>query len=445
MDSVVRWLATVLCCWGALGAYAGEAKGPSKLELSGAEHRMKAFEFRVQRMHGQPFKLGHNENDVLKRIKALTQKYPDDARVKALFARARTAIIASKGETVEVKPQAVVFRENAKKLRLLFAEESEKAYKAYLGKVSGEKGVITKPFPSPDPMKVDVDEYEGRTVVLEGFQYPDNEFTFMASQYCYAGSGTRGYYFVQLNNRAWVSVREAVRRYTRALGVEIPQQVGWTLVGKITGVHMLAPEAGKARKVMTAHLGWLVEPRGLYVPGYTFTEFQPQLELGATWAGEERAEEIKSSMYTVRDVPPDVKPKRLVEIFATAIMERNHKLYLDCIDPERRKTPKGLSRINYHWDLHLHRFATFYVRVDVGEPKVRVLRGFDPGSEFDSIFLTPEERKKVAATSEPLLEEAFVTSKAYDERGRQYGSPKPHFLWRKAKKRWYIINYPQPF
>ena len=34
---------------------------------------------------------------------------------------------------------------------------------------------------------------------------------------------------------------------------------------------------------------------------------------------------------------------------------------------------------------------------------------------------------------------------AYDERGRQYGSPKPRYLRRVEKGRWYITNYAQPF
>jgi hypothetical protein len=126
-------------------------------------------------------------------------------------------------------------------------------------------------------------------------------------------------------------------------------------------------------------------------------------------------------------------------------MEKNHKLYLECIDPRRRQTPKGISRINYHWDLHQHRFATFYVKVVVEKPRVWTVEGFDADDEFDKTFLTAEELAKIAATSKPLVEAAEVKSKAYDERGRQYGSPKPHFLRRVAKKRWYITNYAQPF
>jgi len=441
-----RW-AAVLCCWGAMGALlavAAEPQGPSKLELSGAEHRMAAFEAHVQRMRGQPFALGFNEKDTLKRIKALCEKYPNDERVKALFARARKAIVASKGDTVDVKPGAVAFRENGKKLQLLFAEEGEKQFNTLMARVQAEKSALLKPFPSADPTKTNADDMVGRSIVLPGFRYPENEFTFFSSQYCFVGSGARGYYYVQLNNRAWVGAREALRRYCRQLGIEIPQDVEWTIIGKIAGVHLLVPQAGK-KKTKSAFVGWLVDPTAIYVPDYTLAVSKPELELGGAFAGEERVDAIKSPMYTVRSVPDDVTPERLVEIFATAIMEKNHELYLDCIDPRRRETLKGIARINYHWDLHQHRFATFYVKVVVGKASVWTVEGFDANDEFDSIFLTEEERKKIAATAKPLVESAEVKSKAYDERGRQYGSPKPHFLRRVAKKRWYITNYEQPF
>ena len=444
-----RRVFALLCgCWVALAsaewARAAEKKGPGKLELGGAEHRLEQFEEKLERMRGQPFKLGYVEREALRRIKALHAKYPDHPKVKEIFERARKAIIASKGETVEIKPGAIAFRENAKKLRQLFAAEADKQFRAYLDKVKAQKNAITKAFPPPDPTKTSVSSMEGRTVVIQGFRYPDNEFRSFGSQYCFVGSGARGYYYVELNNRAWFGAREALRRYCRALGTEVPQEVEWTVFGKIIGVHLLIPQAGK-KKTKSAFVGWLVEPGALYVPGYTFAVADAELELGGRFAGEDRVDEIKGPMYSVREVPKDATPERLVAIFGTAIMEKNHTLYLDCIDPNRRKTPTALSRIDYHWDLHQHRFATFYVKVEPQKARTWVVEGYDPESKFDVIFLTPEERRRIAAASKPLVEAAEVKSKAYDERGRQYGSPKPFFLKRLAKTRWYITNYAQPF
>ena len=429
--------------WAAAKAPTGK-EGPGKLELSGAEHRMDNFEEKIKRMRGQVFKLGPLETETLKRISALKEKYPDDPKVQELFERARKAIIASKGEAVEAKPDWARFRDNAQRLLQLFADEGEKAHEAFQAKALATKDPITKAFPPPDPRKVNADTVIGRTVILAEFQYPENEFMSLSRQYCYVGSGARGYYYVDLSDRGWLGAYEAVRRYRKELGVEVPQKVQWTIIGEIVGLHYLVPQAGK-KQTMRGQLGWLVEPKAIYIPGYTFAAADPKLELGGTFAGEERAEAIKSAMYTVKSIPDDATPERLVEIFSIAIRERNHKLYLDCIDPARRNTPKALSRVDYHWELHQHRFATFYVHVKIEPAKISVVQGFDASSSVESAFLTEADKEKIKKTSEPLVEQAEVKSLAYDERGRQYGSPKPHFLKRSEKKRWYITNFDQPF
>jgi len=100
----------------------------------------------------------------------------------------------------------------------------------------------------------------------------------------------------------------------------------------------------------------------------------------------------------------------------------------------------------YHWEWHQHRFATFYCHVTVGKATTRVLEGFDSGEgSVEDFFLTDEQKAKIKKHAKPLVEEAELKTTAYDERGRQYGSPKPRFFRRVEKKRWYITNYPQPF
>ncbi|HPK07697.1 MAG TPA: hypothetical protein PK773_07800 [Aminivibrio sp.] len=183
----------------------------------------------------------------------------------------------------------------------------------------------------------------------------------------------------------------------------------------------------------------------IYIPGVTFAFYDPADELGGSFAGEERMEEIKDPLYTVRYVPRDVEPERLVEIFAASVKEKNFELFLDCIDPDRKKTRTAQSLIRYHWDLHLERFATLYVHVTTGEAKIDVISGFDTGTGVEDFFLDEEQKEKIREISGEVVEQALVTTRAWDERGRQYGSPKPHFLIRKNKGRWYINNFEQPF
>ncbi len=189
----------------------------------------------------------------------------------------------------------------------------------------------------------------------------------------------------------------------------------------------------------------IVQPVAIYVPGHVFAIRDSGHPEGGSFAGEEQMEAVKGPMYTVRAVPEDVTAERLVEIFSVAIKEKNYPLYLDCILPDRRKTRNAESLARYHWDLHLERFAELYVHVTVDPAKVEVIRGFDDKGEWETYFLDEEQRATVGQISDALVEQATVLSMAWDERGRQYGSPKPHFLRRMDKGRWYIENYEQPF
>jgi hypothetical protein len=421
------------------------AKEPSKLELSGAEHRLDNFEFQVKRAKGQPIPLSHDAREALERIAKLKQAFPNHPKVLELFERARKALLQSKGETTEIPPDMLRYRENEVKLRKMFAERGEQEWTAWSDAKHKTARFLEKPFPPPDHAEVDYEEVIGHYVVLEDFFYPSNEFRDLGRQFVFVGSGTRGYYFVQLSNRAWLGAYEAVRRYKRLICHDVPEGGRWTIVGRITGLEMLVPEAGE-EKTRSAAWGWNVVPEAIYVPDRTFAVADGELELGGAFAGEADMEALKSGLYTVTSIPEDATPERLAEIYAIAIKEKNYPLYLDCIDPDRRKTPTALSRIAYHWDLHQQRFANLYCHVVVGEAQVTVLRGFSNADEdLESVFLTDEERKKIQEHSEPLLEHAELKTQAFDERGRQYGSRKPRFFRRLERGRWYITNYDQPF
>lgn len=418
--------------------------GPSKLELSGAEHRLVKLEKQVQRAHGQPFKLNFEGREALERIKKLNDKYPHDTKVKELFKRARVALLASKGEVMQITPQMLAYRENEKLMTQRFFDIAKTQWDDYQKTLQQDKKSIIKTFPAPSHKEVGLDQLKGRHVVLDDFIYPTNMFRSFGRQMLFVGSDIKGYYFADLSSSSWLGTYEAVKRYRRLINQDVPEGMKWTVVGKITGLERLIPQAGK-KKTKSPQWGWRVEPVAIYVPDRTFTVADKQLENGGTFAGEKQMEAIKSAQYTITKIPDDVTPERLVKIYATAIKEKNYPLFLDCIDPKWRQTPTALGRIMYHWDLHQHRFATFYVHVEVQEAYIMVIKGFDAGDDLESAFLTKEEQQDIKKTSEPLVEQAELKTVAYDERGRQYGSPKPRFLKRKEKGRWYITNYPQPF
>ncbi|MBM4030855.1 MAG: hypothetical protein FJ291_03620 [Planctomycetes bacterium] len=427
-------------------AKAPEGKeGPGKLELSGAEHRMDSFEEKVKRMRGQPFKLGALETETLKRIAALKDKYPDDPKVQELFDRAQKAVMASKGETADLPEDALAYRENQKKLTKLFFDIAEKEWAAYQQKLKDGGKLLRRAFPPPDHKEAPAEEVVGKYVLLDNFTYPANQFMDVGREFCFVGTPSRGYYYVVLSSRAWLGPYEAVKRYRRFINSDVPEGMAWTLVGKITGSDLLVPQAGE-QKTLAAHWGWTVEVEAIWVPGRTFAVVQPDDERGAAFAGEATMEQTKSAMYTIKEVPKDVTPERLTEIYVTAIKEKNYPLYLECIDPDRRKTPTARDLCMYHWEWHQKRFASWYCLVKVGKAETNVRQGLDTSEDnIELKFLTPEQVAELKKRAGETVLDAELATQAFDDKGKQYGSPKPRFFKKVGDGRWHITNFAQPF
>lgn len=129
----------------------------------------------------------------------------------------------------------------------------------------------------------------------------------------------------------------------------------------------------------------------------------------------------------------------------TAIKEKNYDLYLDCIDPERKKTPTALSLIKYHWDLHQERFLREYVHAVMDKAKIYTTKGFDEGNEQENFFLDDDQKDILRKTQGEQVQRAEVDSRAYDQNGKQLGSPHPHFLIKRGAGRWYVSDYAARF
>lgn len=422
-----------------------KSAGPSKLELSGARHRLDGLEQKVKLARGQPIKLGPLETEGLKRIWEMREKFPENAEVQDLFERAQKAVMASKGELMDLPKGATAYRENEKKLQALFEKEAQTEWSAFLEKAKASTKLVERAFPPPSHREVGVEEMAGKLVVLNNFFYPANQFIDGGREFVAVGGPLRGYYYVEISNRAWLGAYEAVKRYRRFINRDMPETLAWTLVGRVTGIDLLVPQAGE-EKARPAAWGWVVEPVAIYVPERTFATADPQLELGGQFAGEPKMEEIKTSLYTVKAVPKDVTPEQLTEIYVTAIKEKNYPLFLECIEPGYRQTPIARSLCLYHWDWHQHRFATMYCHVKVAPAKVRVVKGVDEGEDnIENKFLNPEQVAELKRRSGKTVREAELSSQAFDERGKQYGSPKPRYFRKTDDGRWYILNYAQPF
>ena len=164
-------------------------------------------------------------------------------------------------------------------------------------------------------------------------------------------------------------------------------------------------------------------------------------ESSGTFFGEEEVEKIKDGWYTVKSIPDKVDPKRLMEIFATAIKEKNFELYAQCIHPDRQRSDTGKSLLRYHWDLHQERFQKEYVHALFDEPEITVIKGFAGGDDLDDFFMSADQKSAVSKGSGEVEEMAIVMSRAYEESGKQRGSKNRHELRRKGTGRWYVNTY----
>ena len=146
--------------------------------------------------------------------------------------------------------------------------------------------------------------------MLEDFQYPTNEFFAMGREYVFVGSGTAGYYYVDIGGRSWLGPYEAVKRYRRLINSDVPEGGPWTLVGRIKGSQLAVPQAEK-EKTIPAFWGWVVEPVAIYVPDKTFALYKPRPgKRRGSFAGEEQMEDIKGQFYTVKAIPDDVTTRK---------------------------------------------------------------------------------------------------------------------------------------
>lgn len=91
---------------------------------------------------------------------------------------------------------------------------------------------------------------------------------------------------------------------------------------------------------------------------------------------------------------------------------------MDASDPKRLEGPRARSLAMYPWDWHEVRFRDFHVHTTVEKVEKTMVKGCAAGNDLESFFLTDEQKAQGKKTSEPSVERATVTTKAWDERGR---------------------------
>lgn len=409
-----------------------------------AEYHVKEFEKEVELQHGGDKTKYINKQNALDRVQALKLAYPDNPEIEKLFQRTKTALMKSKGDYATVDPAWLKYRVDEENLRKKISALGDEEWNRILASTVDPAKIVAKEFPAPDPKKVSIEELKGSFVVLTDVEYPNNQFYGGTGEFIWHGKPSSGYYFVLLDGRHWIGPYEAVKRYRRLVDSSLADVTKFTILGKITDITAEIPAAGE-EKNGRYEMGWVVEPVAVKVPDHVVAVYDEKADSSGRFIGEEQVAQIKDSWYTVKSIPADVKPERLMEIFMTAIKEKNYDLYLDCIDPERKKTPTALSLIKYHWDLHQERFLREYVHAVMDKAKIYTTRGFDEGNEQENFFLDDDQKDILRKTQGEQVQRAEVESRAYDQNGKQLGSPHPHFLIKRGAGRWYVSDYAARF
>lgn len=414
-------------------ALAEPQRAPKK-DVDFANYYLKEFEAEVKRAGGNANTLFRNKNEALNRIQALMKAYPQDAAVLALYDRARSALMMSKGNYQQITPAMVAYLNNEKQLREKYAQLSVAKWNELL---KGREP-ITKVFPSVDPLKcTDETNPTDKTIVLPGVKFPENQFIGASGEYIVVGKPSTGFYFVNIGGREWLGPYEAIKRFRREVDASIGESLNFTVLGKITGPAFEIP--GNRRTNMA--WGWVVEPEALYIDGHVVATFNANHDKSGSFVEEDKVAGIKEGWYTEKDVPDNASPERVMEIFLASIKEKNYDLYLKCINPERYKTETAESLVRYHWDLHQQRLHGEYVHASFDKAKITVIKGQDEKNDLENFFLDDAQRDHLIRMQGEKVEQATVTSQAFDANGKQVGGKNVHKLIRKGGGRWYVDDY----
>jgi len=432
-------LVAALSACAALSGASPADEGRIKMLVGQADFYVREFEKEVALQRGGEKMVWHSKRTALEKVRDLKMKYPDDPQVEALFRRVKFALKRSKGDFTDIQAEWMQYLKNENQLRELISKLGEEEWARIIG--SHREGMIEKAYPTPDSAEVSLDDLKGKYVLLEDVEYPANQFYGVTSEFIGCGKPSSGFWFIDLAGRDWLGPYEAAKRYRRLVDSSLQDVKKWTVLAKITGITAENPLGGEEGPGGT-YFGWIVKPVALKVPGHLVAVRDKDAESSGRFIGEERVEGIKEKWYTVKEVPQDVAPDRLMEIFMTAIKEKNRDLYFQCIEPERLGGKYSEDEVkNYFWDLHQERFHGEYVHATFSKPKITVQKGFDRDDTLQNFFLDDDDRETLEKIGGEKVEEAVVESIAYDKNGKQLGTPHPHRLRRKGGGRWYVLDY----
>jgi len=401
-------------------------------ELARVRYELSKVEQKLKDAAGMAIELSEYDRLAFTMVKELAEKFPQGEGVAKLVAEARDLYRAAKGVAMEITPEMLAYRKRAANLAEAVARETATEWEALHLEVLGDLGYLEKPFPVQHPPEVSVEDMEGRRLILADVPFERALFPQSGVRWLAVGEPSKGFYWIWLGDPSFDALFEALRRYRSQVRQVVPEM--WTFVGEVVGADVLAPGGGKPGEGM-AYPGWVVRPTAIYLPKTVLLVPDATREDGARFSGEDKLADMLS--YSIKSVPDDVTPERLIEIYITALKEKNWDLHLACIDPQQHEHGPQLDHFRYTWEIQqkgIERLHAHAAPAEVGE--IVVTRGFvDQGLE--SFF--GDEGAKPPNPSEKE-ERVRVTVRLFDEHGQQTVRQRYVTLIRRGGGRWYIYS-----
>lgn len=154
-------------------------------------------------------------------------------------------------------------------------------------------------------------------------------------------------------------------------------------------------------------------------------------------------------LYTVKQLPDEYSPETLLDVFVTAIKEKNYELYLSCIHPDEKRTVVQKNWLQRKWDIFQRRFTRDIVEVRINtKDEIRIIQGGASSEEKSLLeqFVDSDEVDDITDDGLPRSELLTLWLKLYDETGRIREYKKPLTLKRDEKVkgfRWFVYSgYP---
>ena len=299
-------------CLGTAALAAAPAPDEAALQrrIGYADYYVREFEKEVALQRGGEKMVWRNQRTALEKVRELKVEYPDDPRVDALFRRVRSALKRSKGDFVDIQAEWTQYLHNEDNLRQLISKLGEEEWTRIIE--SHKEGMIAKAFPAPDSAEVSVEDLKGKYVLLEDVEYPAKQFYGASGEFIWCGKPSSGFWFIDLAGRDWLGPYEAAKRYRRTVDSSMQDVKKWTVLAEVAGITAENPIGGEEGPG-NFYFGWIVKPVAIKIPGHLVAVRDKEAESSGRFIGEERVEAVKQGWYTIKEIPKDVTPDRLMD------------------------------------------------------------------------------------------------------------------------------------